>query len=379
MMKRLLCTALLIVATQASRAAETYYTQADFYRVEKIDMHMHLHSVSPEFMHEVQRDHFHVLSINVDYADFPPLPEQKKIAGTLLKKYPGSFAYATTFSVQDFEQPGWADQVIRQIDADLKNGAVAVKVWKNIGMEQRDSDGKLVMIDDPHFRPIFDHLEKNHVPLLGHQGEPKNCWLPLEEMTVKNDREYFGTHPQYHMYLHPEMPGYEVQIGIRDHMLSQHPALEFVGLHMASLEWSVDALAAFLDHFPNAHVDLAARIGQLQFQSNQDLEKVRNFLIKYQNRVMYGTDLELERDPQSGQACDAACRQEVPFPMQARLVWLRDWQYFTSSALISVPELDNPVRGLALPKSVVDKIYYQNAQHEFPTSWQVGNRKNASS
>jgi predicted TIM-barrel fold metal-dependent hydrolase len=162
-------------------------------------------------------------------------------------------------------------------------------------------------------------------------------------------------------------------------MLSQHPALEFVGLHMASLEWSVDALAAFLDHFPNAHVDLAARIGQLQFQSNQDLEKVRNFLIKYQNRVMYGTDLELERDPQSGQACDAACRQEVPFPMQARLVWLRDWQYFTSSALISVPELDNPVRGLALPKSVVDKIYYQNAQHEFPTSWQVGNRKNASS
>ncbi len=375
-MNRLLIIALVIWVNTAL-ADETYYTQDDFYRVEKIDMHMHLHSAGPEFMNEIQRDHFRVLSINVDYADFPPLSEQKRIARILLKKYPANFAYATSFSVRNFEQSGWVEQVIRQIDDDLNHGAAGVKVWKNIGMALRASDGKMVMIDDPHFEPIFDHLEKIHIPLLGHQGEPKNCWLPAADMSVSNDREYFSAHPQYYMYLHPDMPSYENQIDARDHMLSQHPNLQFVGLHLASLEWSVDKLAQFLDRFPHANVDLAARIGQLQFQSSQDRDKVRNFLIKYQDRVMYATDLDQEPDLPIGRECDAACKQEVPFPMQARLVWLRDWRYFTSSALITVPELDNPVRGLQLPTGVIDKIYYQNAQHQFPNSWKASFRTNA--
>ena len=60
---------------------------------------------------------------------------------------------------------------------------------------------------------------------------------------------------------------------------------------MASLEWSVDRLAVFLDRFPNANVDIAARMTQIQYQSNQDREKVRDFFIKYQDRLMYGTDI----------------------------------------------------------------------------------------
>ena len=80
--------------------------------------------------------------------------------------------------------------------------------------------------------------------LMGHL-EPRNCWLPLEEMTVKNDRRYFQNNPQYHMYLHPEMPSYEEQLAARDRMLGKHPNLPFLGAHFGSLEWSVDALARF--------------------------------------------------------------------------------------------------------------------------------------
>ena len=71
--------------------------------------------------------------------------------------------------------------------------------------------------------------------LLGHQGEPKNCWLPLDQMTVNSDREYFKAHPQYHMYLQPDMPSYERQMAVRDAMLARHPGLKFVGVHMASI------------------------------------------------------------------------------------------------------------------------------------------------
>ena len=78
-------------------------------------------------------------------------------------------------------------------------GAVAVKFWKDIGMQQRDPDGRAVMIDDARFDPLFDWLEQRGVPVLGHQGEPRNAWLPLDEMTIRGDREYFAEHPQYHM------------------------------------------------------------------------------------------------------------------------------------------------------------------------------------
>jgi len=369
MMKLISMTLLLLAITAGcpALADEQYYSIADFYSVDKVDTHMHLHSTNPAFMAEAKADNFRVLSINVDYADFPPIAQQQKIAEALLKKYPATFAFAATFSVKDYDQPGWAQSVIQHLDEAVRHGAVAVKVWKNIGMELRSKDGKMVMIDDPHFKPVFDHLAQIHIPLLGHQGEPKNCWLPISAMSVNNDKEYFTSHPQYYMYLHPELPSYEDQMRARDNMLSQHPDLQFVGMHLASLEWSVTELAGFLDRFPTAMVDMAARIGQLQAQSLADPEGVRNFLIKYQDRIMYGTDLDQE--PETDQPCTMDCSAELPFPEQARQVWLRDWRYFTSADSITVPELDKAVTGLRLPRTVIDKIYGLNAQRLFPGAW----------
>ena len=346
-------------------ADNVHYSSDDFYKVAKIDSHMHLYSTNPAFMHEAEHDHFQVFSINVDYPDFPPLDVQRSVSEKMVKDYPSTFAYATTFSVENFEQPGWAEGVNRQIDEAVRHGAVGVKVWKNIGMSLRAADGHMVMIDDPHFKPIFDHLAKIHIPLLGHQGEPKNCWLPVDQMTVKGDKEYFTEHPQYYMYLHPELPSYQDQMRARDNMLSQHPDLQFAGMHLASLEWSVDEVAHFLDRFPNAVVDMAARIGQLQSQSIQDREKVRNFFIKYQDRIMYGTDLEQEPEA-------TVNKEELSFEEQTRQTWLSDWRYFTSSDVFEVQDLDQQVQGLSLPKAVIDKIYRKNAEHLFPTAWGGG-------
>ena len=131
-------------------------------------------------------------------------------------------------------------------------------------------------------------------------------------MTTDNDREYFRNHPQYHMYLHPEMPGYEDQIGARDRFVAAHPQLRFVGAHLGSLEYDVDRIAAFLDRFPNASVDMAARMSQVQYQSVRDLEKVRNFFVSYQDRLLYGTDLTFNPGD------DAAANSSVPRTMCGR-------------------------------------------------------------
>ena len=236
-------------------------------------------------------------------------------------------------------------------------GAVAVKVWKNVGMVEIDPDGHRVMLDDPRLAPLAAQVQALGVPLIDHQGEPYNCWLPLEQMTTDNDREYFRNHPQYHMFLHPEHPSYDDQIATRDRFVAAHSGLRFVGAHMCSLEYDVDRLCAFLDRFPEATVDLAARMSQVQYQSLRDREKVRAFFLRYQDRLLYGTDLTVNPDTDPAE-----------FRAAAHAVWTADWRYLATGEAQRVDTLGADVPGLALPREVIDKVYYRNAVRVFGTA-----------
>ena len=347
-----------VASSQAPAAGPATYSMADYARVAKVDVHMHLHDASPGFLAAARRQNFKVLTINVDYPDFPPLDEQQRVAVELARRFPRDLAWVTSFPVEGSDQPGWLPATRQRVASGMQAGAVGVKVWKNIGMSLRGADGQLVMIDDARFAPLFDDFARQGIPLLGHQGEPHNCWLPLEQMTVNNDREYFKAHPQYHMALHPEMPSWEAQMAARDRMVAAHPGLRFIGVHLASLERDVDELAVFLDRFPKAMVDVAARIGQLQYQSQRDRERVRRFFIKYQDRVMYGSDL-----------AQAPGQDVAAMAAEAEAVWRMHWRYFNTAERFQVADLDDPVQGLALPRAVVDKLYRRNAERSFPQAW----------
>jgi predicted TIM-barrel fold metal-dependent hydrolase len=157
------------------------------------------------------------------------------------------------------------------------------------------------------------------------------------------------------MYLHPEAPSYEAQINARDNLLKKHPNLDFIGAHLASLEWSVDELAKRLDLFPNLKVDLSARIAHLQYQSISDPERVRNFMIKYQDRLLYGTDITLNP-------------QDSNFSAKSQMLlerWKSNWIYLATDSTFRVKDLPSMVKGLQLPKEVIDKIYNKNADRFF--------------
>jgi Amidohydrolase len=346
---------LLVAACVSSPPALTAgpYSMVDFASVRKFDSHVHINVTDTAFVDQARADNFELLSINVDYPDFPKLADQRSAALAQLQLDPERVHWATTFSMQGFGSPGWADQVGASIAADAQRGAKAVKIWKNVGMSEREN-GKLIMLDDPRISPIADRVQQAGLALIGHQGEPHNCWLPLEEMTTDNDREYFANHPQYHMYLHPEMPSYEDQIGARDRFVAAHPGLRFVGAHLGSLEYDVDRIAAFLDRFPNANVDMAARMSQVQYQSVRDYERVRSFFIKYQDRLLYGTDLTLNPGEDL---------QE--FKRSAHQAWMSDWRYLATGETQRVDVIKADAKGLALPRAVIDRIYYKNARRVF--------------
>jgi len=334
---------------------EEYYTVDDFDKVEKVDVHVHIRTERNAFVEQARKDNFKLLNIVVDHsAGFEDVEQQFHFVNYQARTHPEDIASITAFSMKEWDDPGWARQSMKWLDSCFEAGAIGIKVWKNVGMVQRDSADQLVMIDDPKFDTIFQVLTERKIPVMGHLGEPKNCWLPVEEMTTNNDRNYFTNNPQYHMFQQPEMPSYEDQVAARDRMLEKNPQMIFVGAHMGSIEWSVDELAKRLDQFPNMAVDLAARMGQVFYQTREDQEKVRDFFIKYQDRLLYATDIG-----DNGEG-DAAALQE-----NLHETWLRDWQYFTTADTLTSDLIEGEFQGLQLSKEVVDKIYLKNAQHWF--------------
>jgi predicted TIM-barrel fold metal-dependent hydrolase len=324
-----------------------------FDEIPKIDAHLHFNSNRPALIEQAQANGFHLLTINTEVPSFPDIIQQAEIAYSNQSK---PLDYITTFSTENWGQNGWQNEAVNKLRYDLNHGSVGVKVWKNIGMALQDDEERFVMIDDPSFTPILDFLEQNQIPLLGHLGEPKNCWLPVAEMTVSGDRDYFQNHPEYHMYKHPEYPSYEQQIQTRNQMLEQHPDLQFVGAHLASLEWNVDCIAAWLDRFPNTAVDLAERICHLQHQAVTEYDKVREFLINYQDRILYGTDVI-----DDGSFSDQKLKKHI------RDKWKNHWYFFQSGDIMQVPKVTDSFRGMQLPDKIMGKIFRENALRWYPS------------
>lgn len=343
--------------------APEYYTVDDFKSVKKIDAHVHIRKdIDTVFIKQAEADNFRLLNINVYSSSGMPIEKQQEFAIRQMQTFPDRIAWATTFSLAHYNLDDWQEETIAYLKNSFSKGAIAVKVWKNIGFFLKDKKGALVMIDNPRFDPILDYLAKNNIPLIGHLGEHKNSWLPLEEMTVKGNRDYARAHPEEHMYLHPERPSYEDYIRARDRMLEKHPDLKFIGAHLGSLEWSVDELAKRLDKFPNMAVDMAERISHFQYQALTDWQKVHDFFIRYQDRLLYATDMRsTAMDLENNGITDPSGIRK-----HAHEVWLRHWRFFTTDEKMRVPKVDGAFNGLKLPREVIDKIYYKNAEKWFP-------------
>ncbi len=318
----------------------------------KIDAHVHIRTANMEIVPFAIEEGFKFIMLCTTSGSRENIDWQLNYAKTQRKQFPHAFSYTTTFSMEKFEEPGWQEEVISLLKKDFEEGAIGVKVWKDIGMTFRDSLGSFIMIDDPRFDPIFQYIADNNKTLVAHIGEPRNCWLPLDSMTVNSDRNYYENHPEYHMYKHPDYPSYEEQIAARDSVLAKHPGLRFVGAHLGSLEWNVDELAKRLDIYPNFAVDMAARICHFQVQ---DSKKVHDFIVKYQDRLMYATDFGI-RDESNFEELTTEIKQE----------WKADWNYFTTKDEMNSPRVKNNFKGLELDEKILRKIYYKNAFLWFP-------------
>jgi len=123
-----------------------------------------------------------------------------------------------------------------------------------------------------------------------------------------------------------------------------------VGAHLGSMETNVDEIARRFDRYPNFAVDTAARIEYLMMQPR---DKVRAFLIKYQDRVLYGTDLVVMPKDDTEKAL-----------AEWNDTYARDWKFFATNKTVEVK--GRKFQGLELPEPVLRKLYHDNAVRWFP-------------
>ena len=354
---------LLLLFSACAQPESEYYALEDFEGLKKIDAHVHLRKdADTVFVEQAKADNFYLMTISVDSPGSMSLEEQEEFALRMIERFPGRITYASAFTVNNWDDENWQQETLRYLEQSINKGAIGIKVWKNIGMTLKGKDGKFVLIDHPRFDTVLDFLAKKHIPVIAHLGEHRNSWLPLEEMTVKGNRDYARDHPQYHMYLHPEYPSYWEHIEAKSRMLKKHPDLVFIGAHLAQLEWSVDELAKRLDSFPNMAVDLAERISHLQYQTLTQRDKVRDFFIKYQDRLLYATDLRAS----ASDIVQANLTTPEEIRSHAHNVWFRHWKFLVTDETMQVPKVSGEFQGLKLPRKVVDKIYWENARKWIP-------------
>ncbi|MGH9723667.1 MAG: amidohydrolase family protein [Candidatus Acidiferrales bacterium] len=337
-------------AQASAQNTETAKLLEGFAAIEPIDTHTHAFHNDPAFAAMLTRLHLHLLDIIVadDHNIFRSLVTERASARAFIAGTDGHAILCTTFDPFSFEKPGFAGRAIQQINDDFSRGAVAVKIWKNIGMEIKKTDGTYVMPDDPIFEPIYQDIAAHHKTLIAHLAEPSSCWEPPNPQSP--DYSYYKENPQWYMYLHPDHPSKQTILSARDHLLEMNPKLRVVGAHLGSMETDLDEIAAHFDRYPNFAVDTAARMEYLMIQPR---EKARAFLIKYQDRVLYGTDSEFLVNESAADALK-----------DWQDTYARDWKFLATDEMLDYH--GRKIEGLKLPPSVLKKIFHDNAVQWIP-------------
>ena len=173
-------------------------------------------------------------------------------------------------------------RVAAQLEQDIKNGAIGLKVWKNFGMREKDIDGKRVPVDDPRLDPVWDVCAKYKIPVMIHTADPKPLFDPMDkynerwlELRLRPNRAEAGQDFTW-----------EQVIGEQHNLFAKHPKTIFIAAHMGWMAHDLQALGAMLDRMPNLNVEIAAILGELGRQPRN----AKRFFIKYQDRILFGKD-----------------------------------------------------------------------------------------
>ena len=218
----------------------------------------------------------------------------------------------------------------------MHEGFIGYKIWSGPWYRrlEKKEDG-YPYIDDPIHEATFTEMER--IGFLGasiHIADPNGPWGKRTDW-LADPIEYWA------------------EINAWRNVLKRHPKLRVVAAHgnwMLCQDAQIDYLRNMMATFPNLHIDLAATF---QYYHLVDHDNLRSFMIEWADRILFGTDVgtwnqESESSTRAGQ-------------------YIRAFQILETENMVNGGFFGGPeIKGLNLPKDVLEKIYYKNALHLYP-------------
>ena len=257
----------------------------------------------------------------------------------MVKPYPGRVMVFTQIDWSKIDDPDFSNEMVKQIDDAVSRGGRGLKLLKDLGLGVRDKAGNLIKVDDPRLDPVWEECGRLGIPVFIHTGDPEAFFHPVD---ATNERyEELIEHPDWSFYGR-DYPSFESLLEARNRVFAKHPHTTFVSLHMGWPE-NLDWVSKMLDQHPNAVVEFGAREAELGRQPR----RARELFLKYQDRVMFGTDYGLAEE---------MYRNNFRFPETGD-------EYFDYWGGPGQGRFK--ISGLNLPDPVLEKIYHKNAEHLF--------------
>jgi predicted TIM-barrel fold metal-dependent hydrolase len=325
-----------------------------FHEIRKIDVHTHVFGELPELNAYMRDANIRVLNV-CNRGTEGHVEIMHRAAVDLYRKHPELYPFYSTFDLLRRDEPGYVQDVIRTLDETFAQGAIGVKIWKDMGLVIKDREGKFILPDNPLFDPIYAHIAKRGKVLLAHLGEPIDAWRPMNPASL-----YYASYQksqQWYFHGKPEYPSHEAIMAARDNILRQHPDLIVIGAHFGSLEHDLDGAAARLEKYPNFHLEVSARTPSL---ARHPAEKVRALFLKHADRILYGQDAIWKPYLNPAHRSASHARGHINW---RKLNYEADFNYYAGRG--EVTHAGCKVQALNLPRAVLEKFYHENAERIF--------------
>jgi predicted TIM-barrel fold metal-dependent hydrolase len=264
--------------------------------------------------------------------------------------YPGRFYTFTEPSYSLFKEPDYPKLQAQAIEQAHRDGARGLKILKTLGLYLREdiTSGTLVKIDDPRFDPMWDACGQLNTPVAIHISDPVAFFTPTDRF---NERyEELNNHPDWSFY-GEDFPTNAELIAARNRMMARHPKTQFVTLHFGNFSENLQNVAENLDRYPNMHVDMAARIGELGRQPFT----AKKFFDKYQDRILFATDATPHGDEFPQQVFN-----DQLYEIYYRFLETEN-EYFDYAPAKIPPQGRWRIYGIHLPDAILRKVYHDNA------------------
>jgi predicted TIM-barrel fold metal-dependent hydrolase len=269
------------------------------------------------------------------------------------RAFPDRFYSFAEPSYSELLSPDYPKLQAQAIEQAHKDGARGLKILKTLGLYLRDhiTSGKLIKVDDPRFDPMWDACGQFNMPVAIHVSDPVAFFKPTDRF---NERyEELSNHPDWSFH-GTEFPSNAELLEARNRVIARHPKTQFIVLHVGNFAENLANVSENLDRYPNMHVDIAARIGELGRQPRTS----RAFFEKYQDRILFGTDATPHGDEFPQQVFN-----DKLYEIYYRFLETDD-EYFDYAPAKTPPQGRWQIYGINLPESILRKVYNGNAARE---------------